>query len=209
MATLVLAPDLYTAPPKTAIPGSRVDYREISLTAAQCVSTNIIALGVIPANHRLLGGALDVGNAMDTNGTTTATFQIGILNSYYNQAVPTASVVASYNSASTSTVAGGYYDVTATTSNFVSTAGLYPSTQIICNMSTTTNVLSVQITDANYGGKMLFGNGIVAGHMNNLNFTQIVGIDPNNDRIVAFQLTAACATAAATKVGLTLVLDEA
>src|SRR5271169_1798395 len=126
MATLVLAPDLYTAPPKTAIPGSRVDYREIPLTAAQCVSTNIVALGVIPANHRLMGGAIEVANAMDQNATTTAKFALGILNSYYNAPTPTAGTTAVYNAASSSTVSGGYYDVTSTVSVFVSTAGFYP-----------------------------------------------------------------------------------
>jgi hypothetical protein len=80
--TVKLAPDLYTNPPKTAICGARVDYREINLATTDLITTQIIALGILPAGHRLMDLQLECGD-MDSGAGLTIT--VGLLNSYYNR----------------------------------------------------------------------------------------------------------------------------
>ncbi len=94
---LILAPDLYTNAAKTAIPGARADHRYMSLTTAQIVNGNIIALGILPANHKLTSLAIE-SDALDTGNT--ATVDVGILNTYYDQqqAGSSAQPAATYNS---------------------------------------------------------------------------------------------------------------
>ena len=81
---LVNCPDLYTAPPKLAIPGARWDVRKMALTVIQEVTTYIFALGVLPAGHILLDAFLE-STDMD-NGGTAAALDVGVVNSYYNLA---------------------------------------------------------------------------------------------------------------------------
>ncbi len=94
--TLKLAPDLYTAPPVNAVPGSRMVYRSIELLTTDLITTQLIALSVLPAGHRLMGAVLE-SDDLDTGGPTV-TVSVGILNTYYNQAAATTSVPAAYNS---------------------------------------------------------------------------------------------------------------
>jgi hypothetical protein len=88
-----IAPDLYVNPPKTAIPGARWDYRTIEVTKAAmevtAANNAIIALGILPAGHRLL--SLFVESDDLTTGSDLV-FGVGILNSYYGVAVASASV---------------------------------------------------------------------------------------------------------------------
>uniref|UniRef100_A0A6M3IDC5 Uncharacterized protein n=1 Tax=viral metagenome TaxID=1070528 RepID=A0A6M3IDC5_9ZZZZ len=79
---IVYAPDLYTKPPVTSIGGAMRDFRRMTVTAAQLITTNIFALGILPANHRLTDLQLEVPDLEASGGTTTVT--VGILNNYYN-----------------------------------------------------------------------------------------------------------------------------
>ena len=93
---LILAPDLYTKPPLAPIPGARWDVRNIAITTAQLVNTNIIALIPFPALCNAIAFFLETG-ALDTGNTMT--LAVGILNSYYNHQV-----------AAAANVGGGYTD---------------------------------------------------------------------------------------------------
>jgi hypothetical protein len=83
MAAIVLNPDLYTKPPKTAIPGARKVYRSMAVTAAQLLTTNIFAIGVLPAGHRLSDLKLELSR-IDSQTSPDLTINVGILNCYYN-----------------------------------------------------------------------------------------------------------------------------
>jgi hypothetical protein len=95
--TLKLAPDLYINPGKTAIPGMRVDFRKISLVVGDLITTQIVALGVLPAGHRLMHAFIESAS-LDAHTTTTITVTVGVLNTYYNQAPATVAVPAAYDS---------------------------------------------------------------------------------------------------------------
>jgi hypothetical protein len=83
MATVIYAPDFYTNPPKTAIPGARNAARTYKWAAADQLTTNILALGILPAGHRLMSLALECS---DMDSATSHALSVGLLNSYYNQA---------------------------------------------------------------------------------------------------------------------------
>ena len=94
--SLILCPDLYTKPPKSAIPGARIDRRTITLTTAQVANDNIVALGVLPAASRLQGFYLESADL--DSGANTIAINLGVLNTYYNQAAATVAVPADYDS---------------------------------------------------------------------------------------------------------------
>ena len=98
--TLKIAPDLYSNQPRTAIPGARHDFRKIALLTTDEITTQIIALGILPAGHRLNGVVVEC-DQLDT--LTTMTMNVGILNAYYD----TPTTYGAYNS-------GGVADTTAT-----------------------------------------------------------------------------------------------
>jgi hypothetical protein len=88
-----LAPDLYTNPAKTAIPGARWDYRVMAVTAAQAqvaaANFAILCLGILPAGHRLLSLFME-SNGLSTGSDIVA--NIGILNTYWGLAAASATV---------------------------------------------------------------------------------------------------------------------
>lgn len=90
---ITIAPTLYTKPPKTAMPGARFDFRQMEVTKAQlevtAANNSILAVGVLPAGHRLMGLFVEV-DALSTGADLV--FDVGILNSYYNE--PEANVAA-------------------------------------------------------------------------------------------------------------------
>lgn len=92
--SLILAADLYSKPPKTAV-GPNTNYRSHALTEAQNVTGNIIALGILPARHRLLDLRLEV-DSLDTG--TALVLNVGILNTYLGEAVASATDAATYAS---------------------------------------------------------------------------------------------------------------
>lgn len=92
--SLIKAADLYTKPPKTGV-GPNVNYRTHALTEAQNVTGNIVALGILPARHRLLDLRLEV-DGLDTG--TALVLNVGILNTYYNEADASVTEPAAYDS---------------------------------------------------------------------------------------------------------------
>ena len=91
--TLQLAPDLYTNPAKTAIPGARWDFRQMEITKAQlevtAANNGILALGILPAGHRLLSLFVE---SDDLSAGADLVFSVGILNTYYGVAAASATV---------------------------------------------------------------------------------------------------------------------
>ena len=81
--TVKIAPDLYTKPPKNAMPGARKEYRVVALATGDLVTSQGIALAVLPAGHRLHDLTLEV-DKLDSNGSPAITINVGLLNSYYN-----------------------------------------------------------------------------------------------------------------------------
>ena len=79
--TIVMNPNLYTKPPKTAIPGARRIYEEMAITPSQTATTNIFALAVLPAGHRLHDLIVE---STDMDSATSAAINVGFLNCYYN-----------------------------------------------------------------------------------------------------------------------------
>jgi hypothetical protein len=88
------AASLYTKPPKTGV-GPNRDYRTHALTAAQNVTGDIVALGILPAGHRLHDLRLEV-DPLDTG--TAIILDVGILNTYYNEAEAAVGAAADYDS---------------------------------------------------------------------------------------------------------------
>ena len=95
--TLAVAPELYTKPGLNATPGARVDYRAIALLTTDLITTQLIALGILPAGHRLMGVSIE-STDLDTGTSPAITLSVGILNTYYGQAAATAAVPAAYSS---------------------------------------------------------------------------------------------------------------
>jgi hypothetical protein len=87
MATVIIAPDLYSNPPKSAVPGSRKDFRSYAWPAATQTTGYVLALGILPAYHRL--SALEL-ECSDMDSGTTHAISVGLLNSYYNRPVAAA-----------------------------------------------------------------------------------------------------------------------
>ena len=82
MTTLKIATDLFSKPPKTSQDGQTVtDYRSIAMATTDLVTTQIIALGVLPAGHRAVGFALE---CTDMDSSSGLTITVGILNAFYN-----------------------------------------------------------------------------------------------------------------------------
>jgi hypothetical protein len=167
--TLKIAPDLYSNPPKTAIPGARTEYRTISLATTDLITTQLVALAVLPAGHRWTGSVLESGS-LDAHTTTTITCSVGILNTYYNQAAATSSVAADYNNATGRTESPGTDTDTNTDPQLVSNHNAFTASTV-CRA----------------GGRVY----------PSLAFTKSVGVDSKKDRIIAVQFPAAPATAQA------------
>lgn len=84
--TVKLAANLYTKPPKSAPEGAQMDYRSVSLATTDLITTQIVALGVLPAGHRLDFCALESSD-LDSNVSKKITGSLGILNSDYGDAL--------------------------------------------------------------------------------------------------------------------------
>lgn len=94
--TLKVAPALYSQPPKTALGGVQMDYREVELLGTDVESTTqLVAIGVLPAGHRLLDAFIETD---DLDDGANLTITVGILNTYYNEPAATAAVPADYDS---------------------------------------------------------------------------------------------------------------
>ncbi len=176
--TLKLAPDLYTNPGKTSIPGMRWDYRQITLATTDLITTQLVAINVLPAGHRLMHAVLESAS-LDSHVTTTITITVGVLNSYLGQmpagGASTGLPVATYNS-------GGQTDLTSTEPALVSGQNIITASTI-CRA----------------GGRVdTFA----------LAFSTGIGIDTTKDRIIAFYFPALPATAAGGILRLGICIDQ-
>lgn len=77
----------------------------VDLKAADLVANNIIDLGVLPAGHTVVDAAL-IADDLDTNGTPTVTFDVGILSGTTGDAVSARTCGTELFSASTAGQAG-------------------------------------------------------------------------------------------------------
>ncbi len=91
---LIKAADLYTKPPKSGV-GVNRDYRAHNLLTTQNITGNIIALGILPAGHRLQDLRLEV-DPLDTG--TGLVLNVGILNTYYGEHDAAVGAAAAYDS---------------------------------------------------------------------------------------------------------------
>lgn len=108
--TLKVAPDLYNAAPINCDSGARFIHREIELVVGDLISTQLLALAVLPAGHKLISAALE-SDDLDTNTSPALTISVGILNTYYNKPAATAVVPAAYGPGSKDTYVATATDV--------------------------------------------------------------------------------------------------
>jgi hypothetical protein len=182
--TLKLAPDLYTNPPKTGIPGARWDYRQISLLTTDLVTTQLVAIGILPAGHRLMDAFLESA-ALDSNQTTTITITVGVLNTYYNES-PGGTTGIKFNAGTTPQAAADY------------SSGGQTATDADPELVTGQNIITAS-TIGRAGGRV---------DTFPLAFSTNIGIDTKYDRIIAIAFPAAPATAQAGKLSIGLLIDE-
>jgi hypothetical protein len=181
--TVKIAPDLYSNPPKTGIPGARYDYRSVSLATTDLITTQIIALGILPAGHRLMDYFFESG-VLDTSTGLTVT--IGVLNSYYGEQLAGTSGLRLTTGVTQAAAAYNSNSVTDTTASPVLVTGL--------------NLLTADTASVRSGGR--------AAKTATLKFSTDIGIDTKFDRIIAVQFPAAPTAAQAGTIGLGLLVDE-
>ena len=171
---LILDPGLYTKPPLAPIPGARWDFRTFAITTAQLVNGNIIALIPLPALCQPVAFFLETG-ALDTGNTMT--LAVGILNSYYNHQV-----------ASATNVGGGYTDGGVTVPGL--DAGVVPALVAGMNMLTASTI-------GRAGGRV-FDSALA--------YNLAIGVS-NYHRIIAVGITAAVSVPVAGNINLGVELD--
>lgn len=84
--TVKIADELYIKPPRSAPEGAQFDHRSVELEATDLITTQLVALAVLPAGHKLVSLALE-SDALDSNVSKTITGSLGILNSDYGDAL--------------------------------------------------------------------------------------------------------------------------
>lgn len=171
---LILAPDLYAKAPLAPIPGARWDIRNYAIAAASLVNGNIIAMIPFPALCNAVAFFLETG-ALDTGNTMT--LAVGILNSYYNHQV-----------ASATNVGGGYTDGGVTVPGL--DAGVAPALVAGLNMLTASTI-------GRAGGRVF--DSVLA-------YLQAQGTS-NYHRIIAVGITAAVGNAVAGNITLGVEFD--
>ena len=95
ITAIKLNPKLYIDTPISPQDGARIVYEKMTLLTADVVSTQMIALAVLPAGARLMNAAYETA---DLDSGASLTVSVGILNTYYGQAPATAAVPAAYSS---------------------------------------------------------------------------------------------------------------
>jgi hypothetical protein len=184
--TLKVAGDLYTKPPLNALGGARLVYRKIALATTDLITTQLIALAVLPAGHRLVNAFLEV---TDMDSSSGMTISVGILNTYYGEAAagdvgvrltqPTsaAQAAAAYSSGGATNTASAPALVSG--QNLITSSGLGPT-----------------------GGRVGLDN------TTPLTPSYSIGVDKVLDRIVAVQFPVAPGGAVAGTLALGLTIDR-
>ena len=182
MATLKLAPCLYAQPPLNADPGARIDFRTYEVTAADLALTDqFIGIGVLPAGHRLMDFILECDD-LDTG--TDLTFDVGILNTYYNEAAAGTTgfrIKAGVAQAAADYDSGGQTD-TGTTPDIVSGHEIFTG-EDIGQSGGRSDRIATAICEA-------------------------IGVDHNVDRIIAIQFPVAAGTPAAGTINFIYTIDK-
>jgi hypothetical protein len=184
--TLKIAPDLYSKPPVAAYGGARQVFRSVSLLTTDLVTTQLIALGVLPAGHRL-GAFFVESEDLDTHTTPTITLDIGILNTYYNEAEAASGAAADYNNQDDSTQSGGQ----ATTTN----TGTEPALVTGHNLATASTICQA-------GGRL------TGPYPTTLTPAYDIGVDSAKDRIIAIAFSTVPATATTGVLGIGFTIDQ-
>ena len=184
------APDLYSKPPKSAIPGARVDFRQMELTAAElqitAANNHILAIGVLPAGHRLMGLFIEA-DPLSTGADLV--YDVGILNNYYNQ--PEANVAAG--------VVG--FDLGIVPALVSSSITLEDGTVIAYS-----NIITgLTLGQSSAGGRVSLDHAPAA-----LRPTLVgVGVDKIHDRIIAINITTQATTGVAGTISVGILTDYA
>ena len=183
MAILVVNPELFTKPGLEPVPGTRIDHKVISLTAAQLAAANIYAIGILPANCKLMHCILET-QQLDTGSNATIT--VGVLNNYVlgmatNAAATAWSAASTYSCVNLDTAAAVTY--ASTTPDIISSTSYYMFTaDTSCRTATASRVSST------------------------LAFTNAIGVD-TKDRIIAMKFAVLPQTPQAGNFGLFLFID--
>ena len=181
--TLKLAPDLYTNPPKTSIPGARYDIRKVALLTTDLITTQLVAIGILPAGHRLADAFIE-SDQLDSNLTTTITVTVGVLNTYLGESA--AGTLGLKFVAGVAQAAADY------------SSGGQTATDADPQLVSGQNILTAS-TIVRAGGRV---------DTFPLAFCAAIGIDTKYDRIIAIQFPAVPATAKAGNITLGLLVDE-
>jgi hypothetical protein len=80
--SLKLAADLFLKPPKTG-DGVVADFRTVELATADEVTSQLYAIGILPAGYRLRDFAVETDD-LDSGGSPAAAFSVGVLNAFGN-----------------------------------------------------------------------------------------------------------------------------
>lgn len=195
MTNTIYYGDIYTNPPKSAVPGARWDHREYDVLTTDLVTTHILAIGVLPAGHRLLDLKLEVA-ILDSHTTPTLTITVGLLNNYYGD--PDVTVKAGWDKANiTPGIAAQVGSASgATTPAEVAEGG----------SSTVALVTGSDIITASTIGRTTAGVAKL-GATATLTPTLSLGVS-KKDRIIAVQFPAAAATAVAGKLAVDYCVDQ-
>ena len=191
MATVIIAPDLYTNPPKLAMPGTRRDFRSYSWASADQLAANVIALGILPAGHRLTDLVLECAKL---DGGSSHALSVGLLNSYYGQALASATAPGwdAYTAAVGIAAQTGSTTGATTPAEAAAKGGSTPILALGCNIITSS-------TTPQAGGR--------ATMTTTLSPSITLGVS-KYDRIIALQLTAVgTAQAGIVAIGYTLDYD--
>jgi hypothetical protein len=177
--TLKIADDLYLKPPINALGGARWSFRKATIATTDLISTQLLALNVLPAGHRLVNAFVEATD-MDTGTSPALTISVGVLNTYLGEAEASASAAADYDS-------GGATN-TDTDPKLVSGQNIVTTVTIgqtggraVAGLSTTSMILMP---------------------------SKDIGVDKTKDRIIAVQFPTVPATAAAGIIVVGIEIDR-
>jgi len=177
---LVIAPDLFSRPALEADAGTRSDHRVMALSTAQLAAGNIYALAILPACHKLVNVITET-DQLDTGNQ--GAISVGVLNNY-PLLMSTNAANTAYLSASTYNSGNPLVQYTGTTPDLVSGQNIFTA-DTNCQTS---------------GGKRIYPSS---------EFTNAIGVDYKNDRVIAFKFSTLPQTPAAANFGLIIQIDAA
>ena len=185
--TLKVAGDLYTKPPLNALGGARLSYRKIAIATTDLITTQIIALNVLPAGHRLVSAFLEI---TDMDSVSSLTVSVGILNTYFGESAAGVSGIRK--------VLEKAGNVTPQAAADYSSGGA-TDTSADPQLVTGQNLITAS-TLGRSGGRVGLDGSLTPSYS--------IGVDKDFDRIVAVQFPAAPAGAVAGTIILGLLIDR-